>query len=445
MQGNDQLTGGGQPRRIYMDYAAATPVCVDGAEAFEEAQRRFFANPGGLHVEGMAAGEVVAAARKSIAAFLGCRASQIVVTSGGTEGNNLALFGVVRAWYRRNRGDMGPVFLPYAKNAGLHHEGGGDGAGGTGDVGHVPFVPHVVVSAIEHPSVLEPLKEVERMGARVTFVQPDVRGIIRPEAIRDALTPQTVLVSVGWVNSEIGTIQPLHAIAQVLRAYERVHGTRILLHTDAGQGPLYVSPNVQGLGVDLMTIDSGKLYGPRGVGALFVRDHQMVQPMLFGGGQERGLRPGSENVALVAGCAAALEHVRMQRTTECERLEALKTTFIEQITRVVPGVVVNGDRARTVPHIVHVSIPDIHSEYVMFALDHAGVAVSTKSSCREGELESHVIAAVYQNQPENAWRAAHTLRFSFGEATTADDIAAAVSRTAEAVRTYQECERALVR
>jgi cysteine desulfurase len=193
----------------------------------------------------------------------------------------------------------------------------------------------------------------------------------------------------------------------------------VIFHADAGQAPLYEAAHVHSLGVDLLTLDSGKLYGPRGIGALYLSDRTKLAPVILGGKQERGLRAGTENVALSAGFACAFELVAHERNAESKRLEELRHFFARELQVHIPGVVLNGDKNAALPHLLNISIPDINSEYLALALDHAGIAISTKSACREGQEQlSHVVAALGGDE----WRANNTLRFSFGRDTKKADL-----------------------
>ncbi len=387
-------------KRLYLDFAAATPVHPAALRAMEAAGP-FFANPSAIHRDGLAAQELLESARKKVAAVFEVPAHTMYFTSGGTEGNNLAIFGAARA----------RVFA------------------------HPERKVHLVVSSIEHASILEPITHMSDMGVSVTLVAPDTEGRITTAAVRAALTPDTALVSVGWANGEIGTTQSLHAIAQCIRAYEKEQGSSIVFHTDAGQAPLYLPTMIAGLGVDVMTLDSGKLYGPRGVGALYVRDEEMLAPVLYGGGQESGIRPGTENVVLAAGFAAALAESARVRKEESRRLAALRAQFIDALKTAVPDAVLNGSRDSLVPHIVHISIPDIDAEYVALALDAAGISISTKSSCEEGERVSRVVSAIVG--PGELWRAQNTLRISMGSGTTQADVARCAVEIQQVVGRYR--------
>ena len=391
-------------QRIYLDYASATPIVSEAARAVTDAQK-LFGNPGSIHADGVAAARVLKDSREKIAYELGCKARDIVFVSGGTEGNNLAILGFARAIA------LGKV----ARNS-LRSD-----LKGSQDLIFVSPLAHThwIVSSIEHPSVLECFGEIERLGGKVDFIDPDADGIIRPDAVARIVRSETVFISVGWANSEIGIIQPLSKIARILRLYEKEHGTHILFHTDAGQAPLYLAANIHSLDVDLMTLDSGKLYGPRGVGALYLNDRVTLAPILLGGSQERGLRAGSENVALAAGFAQAYGVIAKDRAEESKRLAAMRDDLAREIVAHSPATIVNGDLAQVLPHMLNISVPDIKSEYVTLALDHAGISISTKSACREGEArESHVVKALGGEE----WRSQNTLRFSLGRDTTAREI-----------------------
>ncbi len=383
-------------QRIYLDYASATPVCEAAALAAAKAAV-ISGNPGSIHTEGVEAKRTLERARESIAAEIGCKAREVVFTSGGTEANNIAILGFARR-----------IIL---QKGSLEHT-------------------HWIVSAIEHPSVLECFVEIERLGGTVTHVDPDERGVITSEAVACALRPETVFASIGWGNSEIDTVQPLAHIARELRAHEEKHHTKIVFHTDAGQTSLYRPLQVHSLDVDLLTLDSGKLYGPRGIGALFIGKDVELAPIILGGKQERGLRAGTENVALAAGFAEALVYAAGQREGEAKRLEKLRDYFAREIITRIPGAIVNGAHAQAMPHILNISIPNIQSEYLTLALDHAGIAISTKSACREGEASrSHVVEAL----GGESWRSQNTLRFSLGRSTTKEELIKVVSVLASLV------------
>ncbi|KKW47199.1 hypothetical protein A3C21_02645 [Candidatus Kaiserbacteria bacterium RIFCSPHIGHO2_02_FULL_59_21] len=400
-------------RRIYLDYASAPPVVPEAIRAMREAEE-LIGNPGAIHAEGVAAKKSLEHSRARIAMLLGTQARELVFTSGLTEANNLAIIGYARTLERNApRTVLGiPEGRPLVR--GLEST-------------------HWVVSSIEHDAVLECFAEVERMGGTITHVEPDERGIITPDSVRKALRKETVFVSIGWANNEIGTIQPLAKIAHVIRSHEKERGTNIIFHTDAGQGPLYLPTLAHSLGVDLLSLGANKLYGPHGVGALYRNARAELAPILLGGTQERGLRAGTESVALAAGFAVAFETIVGERDAEAKRIKTVRDEFAGELLAQIPGLVVNSSPEHTLPHMLNVSIPNISSEYITLALDAKGIAVSTKSACREGEEStSHVVAALYP-RPEDVWRTEHTLRFSLGRDTATGDIRRVVEALARVV------------
>ncbi len=370
----------GRNRRIYLDYASATPVAQEALRSMRDSEA-LVGNPGAIHAEAVESKRALEEARAGVAHELGCKTREVIFTSGLTEANNLGILGVTRFLERAGR------------------------INGT----------HWVVSAIEHDAVLESFSEIERMGGEVTHIEPNEGGVIAKEAVARAIRSNTALVSVGWANNEIGVVQPLREIARVMK--EKNPNT--LLHSDAGQAPLYLSPQVHTLGVDLFSLGSNKLYGPHGIGALYISNRVEAGSLIVGGKQERGLRAGTENVALAAGFAAAFKKVASDRDAEKMRLKKMRDELMRQVLAKIPDAQINGDIERILPHMLNISIPNIKSEYVTLSLDQAGIAVSTKSACREGENDfSHVVRLL----GGEVWRAKNTLRFSLGRETRELDI-----------------------
>ncbi|HEV3244987.1 MAG TPA: cysteine desulfurase family protein [Candidatus Paceibacterota bacterium] len=382
-------------KRIYLDHASATPLLPEAAAAMRDAEK-LIGNPGAIHKEAVEARAALTDARERIAKIIGIKARELIFTSGLTESNNLAIVGFARKLERIQRTLNGT---------------------------------HWIVSAIEHASVLECFAEVERLGGGLTHVMPNEKGIITADAVVAALKPETVFISVGWANNEIGTVQPLARIAEVLRSHEKKYPTTIIFHSDGGQAPLYEATVVHSLGVDLLSLSAAKLYGPHGVGCLYVSNRTALASTIFGGDQERGLRAGTESVALAAGFAVAFEVVAKERHAESKRLEEIRNKLADELTEKIPGLVINGDRSRALPHMLNISIPNIDPEYLTLSLDHEGFAVSTKSACNEGEKASHVVEAL----GGDAWRAEHTVRISLGRGTVQGEVirfADALSRLA---------------
>lgn len=384
-----------KPSRIYLDNASSTLPCAEALEAMREAEG-LIGNPGAIHAEGVAAKAALESARAALAFELSAKSREIVFTSGLTESINLAVLGAARHVARRRLG------------LGL-----GDALAKT----------HWVVSAIEHVAVLEAFSEIEKNGGTVTHIMPDVYGIISPAQVREVIRPETVLVSIGWGNNEVGVVQPIRDISRAIKAVN----AEVLLHVDAGQAPLYLSPQVHTLGIDLFSLGSNKVYGPHGIGALYVRGDVKVSSLVVGGSQERAMRAGTENVALAAGFAAAFQSMARIRADESRRLTTLRDAFVHDLISQIPNAVINGDIERALPHIINISIPRIQSEYMTLALDRVGVSISTKSACKEGEeRRSHVVDAMYVDVESENWRAAHTLRFSLGRETTSEDLTVVV-------------------
>ncbi|MEK7208500.1 MAG: cysteine desulfurase family protein [Patescibacteria group bacterium] len=400
-------------KRIYLDYAATTPLEPWVARAMEPFFAKNFGNPSSIHAEGVAAKRAVAEARLKVARALEARAEEIVFTSGGTEANNLAIFGVLSPLIKGA--------LPSA--AGGLSQPPKAAPFGKGDI------PHIVATNIEHASVLEPLRELGRRGrAEVTYAPVEPNGIVKPEKIIAAIKPNTVLVSVMYANNEIGTIQPIRTISRLLTRFDLKSGKRPhlarkpLFHVDACQAPLYLRCLVNALGADLLSLDAHKIYGPKGVGALYIRRGAPIAPELRGGGQESGLRSTTENVPAIVGFAEALCFAVAEREKESVRLRRLRNELHSDIlknVRMSLGVILNGsmEEGERLPNNLNLSFPGVDTEMLLLQLDAAGIAVSTKSSCLRDERESSVVRAL----GGGAARARRTLRFTLGRWTTKEE------------------------
>ena len=379
--------------RIYLDYAATTPVDPRVREAMlpflsDEA----FGNPSSVHAWGQTARRAIDAARDTLAQAVGARAGEIYFTSGGTEADNTALVGVLLAGRDRDR-------------------------------------DHLVTTAIEHHAVLDCARFAQNaLGFRVTFVPCDADGFVDPEAVHEAVTDQTALVSVMHANNEIGTVQPVAEIAAV------AHAAGTYFHTDAvqtfGQMPLAVSA----LGADLLTVSAHKIYGPKGVGALYVRKGVHFAPWLHGGQQEREKRAGTENAPGIVGFGRAVELLTEWRDGEAERLTGLRDDFLAAVRARVPDARLNGHPTRRLPNNVNLSFPGADGEALLLGLDLAGVAASSGSACASGSIEpSHVLLAL--GLPLGVAKSA--VRFSLGRQTTAEELACAASIVAGVVASVQ--------
>jgi len=374
-------------RVIYLDNAATTPVRKEVILAMKPYWSESFGNPGSITKLGVKARQAVENSRKNISEYLKARSQEIIFTSGGTESNNLAIFGLVNNLEKK---------------------------------GIKIFDMHFITTNIEHSSVLECFKELERRGAKVDYLMVNNNGLVDPRDLRKIIKPNTVLVSVGYANGEIGVIQSIREIAKEIRHARKINqgGTLILFHTDASQAGLYCNLNVNDLGVDMMTVDAQKIYGPKGIGILFKKANVQISPIIFGGGQERGLRSGTENVSLIVGMAKALELARKNIEVKAKKIKIIRDYFWQKIQKEIPKVVLNGDLENRLPNNLNISIPNIDSEFTVFCLDEFGIVCSTRSACNHDEGGSAVVRALGKSED----MAKSTLRFSLGENITKKDI-----------------------
>jgi cysteine desulfurase len=381
---------------IYLDHAATTPLSETAWAAMLPHLRETYGNASAMHQIGRAAHDVKEASRVEIATALGVNADEIILTGSGTEADNLALFGLTHAARERGR--------------------------------------HLIVSQVEHQAVLEAALRLERDGWDVTYLPVDAWGRVSVEAVVRAMLADTVLVSVMLGNNEIGTIEPVAEIATAVRAHAPDPERPPLIHSDACQavGLLPVAPGT--LGVDALTINSSKIYGPKGVGALYVRRGVAIDPHVIGGHQERGRRAGTENVALIAGFAAALTEAVERQAAEAVRLTKLRDEFTATLCEQVPSGICNGHPTERLPHNVHICVPDVEGESLVLLLDQAGICAATGSACASFDLEpSYVLSAIGRD----AEIIHGSVRFTLGRETTeaqlsyvAEQCGAAVSRLA---------------
>jgi len=362
--------------RIYLDHNATTPPAAEVVDRMAAALRDQFGNPSSVHHFGQTAKAALDEARSAVAALVGGDPSEIVFTSGGTESDNFAIRGVAEALEAGNR-------------------------------------RHLIATSIEHEAVLNTFKALARRGWKTTLLPVDQSGIVAPDALREALTDDTALVSVMHANNEIGTIQPVAELARIAKS------RGALFHTDAVQSAGKIAVDVKALGVDLLSLSAHKFYGPKGVGALWIRRGVRLQAPMTGGKQERSRRAGTENVAGIVGLGVAAQLARSKMAVEGDRLSALRDQLEEGVLARVMGTAINGARSPRVPNTTNISFDRIEAESLLIALDLAGVAVSTGSACSSGTLEpSHVLKAM--GFP--AHRTQNSIRFSLGAANTEADI-----------------------
>jgi len=373
-------------RRVYLDYNATTPVAPEVLEAMLPFFAGNYGNASSIHAFGQKCRAAVEGARDSVAKLLGARASEIVFTSGGTEADNLAIFGAVSA-----------APLPAGSSAGERK--------------------HVVTTTVEHAAVKSPCEELERRGVEVTYVPVNREGRVCPEKIAGAIRPETVLISVMLANNELGTLEPVERIAQF--AAEK----KILLHTDAVQAAGKLALDVHRIGAHLLSISAHKIYGPKGVGALYVREGTQLDPLLFGGHGGRDGRPGTENVPGIVGMGKAADLARMQLAEGSPRIAALRDRFERGMLAAIPLVRINGCCAPRTPNTSNLLFPHVEAEALVIALDLKGIACSAGAACSSGTVEpSHVLTAIGLPMPD-----AHaSVRFSLGRYTTDDDLAYAL-------------------
>jgi cysteine desulfurase len=373
----------GNQQTIYLDFNASTPLAPEVADTMQRALRGPFGNPSSDHWAGQSAREAVDKARGQVAGLLGCKSCEIVFTSGGTESNNHALKGVFYAHGRTGA--------------------------------------HIITSQVEHPAVINPCRFLERLGAEVTYLPVDGLGRIDPDDVRRTITPRTILISIMHANNEVGTIQPIADITQIARELA------ILFHTDAAQSVGKISAGINELGVDLLSIAGHKLYGPKGIGALYVREGLQLEPLIHGAGHESGRRAGTENILLDVGLGAACELAK--GWVGMESVRELRDLFWKLLQdQFGAGVFLNGHPAERLPNTLNVSfVGKVGSEIL---LRMKGVAASTGSACHSGSVQLSPVLKAMKVPPEVGMGA---IRFSLGRTTTRDEIVASAAMLSDAV------------
>jgi cysteine desulfurase len=367
-------------RRVYADYAAATPLDEDVKKAMLPfLSGTLFGNPASIHSFGREAKRALEQARKTIAETLQVQSDEIIFTGGGTEGNNLGITGIVSS----------------------------------SPVKH----PHIITSRIEHAAILEPIRFLERKGFLVTYLPVNEKGRVDLKNLEASITEETILISLAYANSETGTIERIREIGNLIKKYKEKQP--LYFHTDASQAGNFLSLFPNDLHVDLMTLDALKVYGPKGVGLLFVKRGTPLTPLLRGGMQEKGLRAGTQNVPGIVGFAAALLKAERMRKTEGERIKKLRDLLKEELLKHIDGATVNG-LGEILPNVLNINFPEVDAEFLSVKLDQAGIAVSSASACRSisGSGSSYVIEAL----PGREGYGKSSLRFSFGRETSLGDI-----------------------
>jgi cysteine desulfurase len=416
----------------------------------EATYKNNYFNPGGLYKEGVAADLIISDCRKSVAKLIGTTTDHVIFTRGGTESCNLAIVGVLAGFTTPQ--PRGASAAPLIKGS------------------KTPSLPHYIISPIEHSAVLETAKNlVKENKIELSIISVNDQGIVDMDELKKALRPETVLVSVMYVNNEIGTIQPIKEIAKLIRWHKKQCSKPSLLerapreaggcvfHVDAIQAANYLDINVERLGVDLMSLSGSKIYGPKSSGILYVRNRDLVSPVLYGGSQEFGLRAGTEDIAQIAGFTKALEIAREMSEKESARLLELQNYFFAELEKSVTNYRINGSREFRVPNNINISIAGISSERLVIELDAKGICASSQSACRsDSDEESYVIAAIRKPHPnssasetlgtsswqeeESAPATEGSIRFTMGRSTTKGDISRVVKELAKIVNEIRTFE-----
>jgi cysteine desulfurase len=386
-------------KTVYLDHCATTPLHPKVLTAMLPFLRTSFGNPSSIHAMGRNARDAIEEARGKVAALIDAKPSEIVFTSGGTEANNLAIQGIAHA-----RGDRGN---------------------------------HVITSSVEHHAVIRTCQYLKRNGFTVTYLPVDQHGIVNPEDVKKALTDKTILLSVMHANNEVGTIQPIHEIGRI--AAER----GISFHTDAVQSAGKLPLNVKEMGVDFLSISAHKFYGPKGIGALYIREGIRIEPIIYGGEQEKGIRSGTENVASIVGLGMACELAIRAVLVLGKKIRKLRDSLQERISTAVPSLKTNGHPVLRLPNCLSVSVPGVMGETIVRDLDARGIAVSAGSACTSHSVEiSHVLSAM--GIPKET--AQGTVRLSLGITNMKDEIeyaATAFVEVVEKLKTLSEIENSL--
>ncbi len=375
----------GKKKNVYLDFAGATPITPAVKSAMTKTLDNFY-NSSSVYQKGVEAKKILEDCRQKTADAIGARKSEIIFTASGTEANNMAVIGIAQLAQQK------------IKN------------------------PHILISAIEHSSVLEPARALKKKGFEVEEILPDENGIISAKEIRKRIKKKTVLVSIMFVNNEIGTIEPIREIAKEVRKARKIFGHEFpYFHTDACQAPNVLEINAQLLGVDLLTLDSSKFYGPK-AGLLYKKHNVELEPIIYGGGQEKNLRSGTENLPAIVGLNEALCESKKMHKKEAARLEKIQKYFERGILKIKDAEIIalNAPRA---PHISSIFIPNLDAEFAVFQLDKIGVMCASASACQtlKNESGSYVIDALYKDSGDKE-RKNSTLRFSFGRSTKKTDI-----------------------
>ena len=401
-------------KRVFLDYASTTPV--DG-KVFKKMKPYFhknFGNPSASYNEGILANQAISKARQDIATICGVKDHEVIFTGSGTEANNLLFFGSIKAAATEDH-----LKEKWANNQ-----------------------LEIMVSEIEHPSVIEPVKNLEKENkATINFLEVREDGIINLDLLSKSLNENTFLISVILANNEIGTINPIREISSIVKKYKNKLGRSFdeppYIHTDASQAPNFLDIHMDRLGVHAMTIDSSKIYGPKGAGCLIKKSYVPLSSIMYGGGQESNLRPGTENVPQIIGMSEALQIAQKQKDDFSKKMKNLQNYFISQIKNKFPVAKINGSIKNRLPNNVNFCIEGLNSEFAVIQLDELGVACSAATSCKglSEDFSSYVVDSLYKTQEKNGASKCgqSSLRFTFGRGTTKRDIDFAIKALSDII------------
>ncbi|OEF98221.1 cysteine desulfurase NifS [Desulfuribacillus alkaliarsenatis] len=380
-------------KKVYLDHGATTPMRAEVIDEMVKIYREEAGNPSSVHQFGRSARKVLEEARMKVAEIIGAEPKEIIFTGSGTESDNIAILGTARLKAKQGKGK------------------------------------HIITSSVEHHAVSDTCKMLMKEGFDVTFLPVDADGLVSVESVKQALREDTILVTIMHANNEVGTVQPIAEIGSLLKGHPAV------FHTDAVQTVGKLPVNVNELGVDLLSISAHKIYGPKGVGVLYIKKGQRVESLMYGGGQERKIRPSTENLAGIIGMAKAMELAKNELEAESTRLQVLRDRLIKELLETIPETKLNGHPTKRLPHNANISFEYIEGESLILSLDMKGIAVSSGSACTSGSLDpSHVLMAMGLTH-----QTAHgSLRMTLGKSTTDEDIDYVVAELKTVVQRLRE-------
>ena len=389
-------------KRVYLDNAATTKIDKEVLKKMSLYDRDFLGNASSIYTEGVEAKKELNSCRTQIARKIQGRYEEVFFTSGGTESNNLALIGVFQRYKRENKGS----------------------------------IPKIIISSIEHASVYDTAKYLEKLGAEIVIVDVNSDGFVRPLDIIEKIDERTILVSLMYANNEIGTIQKVGQVGRYIRDWrEKNKSVYPYFHSDACQAVNYLNLDVPRLRVDLLSVNSSKIYGPKGVAFIYIRKDVKIDPIIIGGGQEGGIRSGTENIASIIGLTESFLLAAQLREKESERLSVLQKYFFEKIKKDFPTFSINGSETDRLPNNINIHIPDFSAEEMVVRLDSFGISVSAKSACSSVDTEgSYVIMAIGKGEKESK----ESLRITLGRDTTKKDLDFLLEKINYILKKYQK-------